>query len=112
MGDFKRTRDGRFAPDRRSQAVAHPATRPASHPTNTFERACYEYRSLKSRKTNPPGYFRDGIFHLTERFDCCERVIKPTPSEPYVELLHGRSAEHISVKYGVPEANILLGREY
>jgi hypothetical protein len=82
------------------------------HPNNMFERACTEYRLLKSRQTNPPGYFKDGIFHLTERFECCDKLIKPTPSEPYVEVRHGRSAEHIGAKYGIPEADILFGREY
>jgi hypothetical protein len=83
-----------------------------AHPNNMFERACAEYRSLKSRKTNPPGHFRNGIFHLDERFACCDKLTPPTPSEPYVEVRHGRSAEHISAKYGVPEADILFGREY
>jgi len=83
-----------------------------AHPNNMFEQACAEYQSLKSRKTNPPGHFENGIFHLDERFACCDKLTPPTPSEPYIEVRHGRSVEHISAKYGIPAVDILYGKDH
>lgn len=66
--------------------------------------AAVEYVSRSNRKKHPVGSFDSkGRFYIanSERCECCHNIRSPSKSYPYSEMVHARSAIHVSSMFGV-----------
>ncbi len=61
------------------------------------------YRALREYRAHPAGvYGPDGLFRLTERYPCCERMPITLGVWTDQELYHGRLLIHVAYAYDVP----------
>jgi hypothetical protein len=63
--------------------------------------AAQRFAGLKNRTIHPKGSFdKAGRFYLDTTYSCCS-VRRPSRSYPYSQMVHGRTAEHVSHETGI-----------
>ena len=69
--------------------------------TCTIKEAALRFINLKNRSIHPEGSFdKGGRFYLDTKYSCCN-VRSPSRAHPYSQMVHGRTAEHVSHETGI-----------